>query len=85
MVDTRFCTAGRNQDGVWFIACKEPPHDSRTILRARCFTESLSAPPDQPYDLAARHIRAQGGLFWATNAPDEYTTIIGIPRVTRDG
>ncbi|MCV2881270.1 hypothetical protein [Actibacterium sp. XHP0104] len=83
MADTRFCTAGRNQDGAWFIACKIDGSGSQALLDANGYRLDQSQPPDSPYDNAARHIRDQGGLFWTTNAPGEYVTIAGVPDTDR--
>lgn len=83
MVDIRFCTAGRNRAGAWFIACRETRRGSVEVLTALGFTRDLSLPADRHYDLAARHVGAEGGLAWATNAQGEYMTIAGIPRSAR--
>jgi len=83
MADARYCTSGQNSSGNWFVACKETVASSLSILRDMMFDENLS-PADQPYDLAARHVREHGGVFWATNAKGEYTTIAGIPEHARN-
>jgi len=85
MVDIRFCTAGRNRAGAWFIACREARRSSTETLGALGFTGNPSRPADQHYDLAARHIGDAGGLVWATNAQGEYMTIAGIPKTPRNG
>lgn len=83
MIDSRFCTAGRNRAGAWFIACRTQSKSSLEILLDHGFTEALSTPPERHFDIAARRICEQGGLFWATNALDEYLTVAGIPDVVR--
>jgi len=83
MIDSRFCTAGRNRAGAWFIACRTTGKNSLEMLLNQGYTEALSAPPERHFDIAARHIRDQGGIFWTTNALDEYLTIAGIPGVAR--
>ncbi|KCV81602.1 hypothetical protein ATO10_11837 [Actibacterium atlanticum] len=80
MVDTRYCTAGRDVSGNWYIACKEQGLSSLEILTELGFTLSLSMPIDQSYHHAAKHIRKHGGLYWRTNAEGEYGTIAGIPK-----
>ncbi|WP_372603882.1 hypothetical protein [Actibacterium sp.] len=83
MADTRFCTAGRNQHGNWFIACKDARVGSSALLDQLGYHHDRSDPQDGHYDAAARHIRDTGGLFWTTNATDEYVTIAGIPNSER--
>ncbi|MGB8624051.1 MAG: hypothetical protein WCD16_14655 [Paracoccaceae bacterium] len=84
MIDTRYCTAGRNRAGEWFIACKDDGWSSLKMLDDLNYTEVRSNPPDRHFDHAARHVRAQGGMFWKTNAVGEYRTVAGIPDAARD-
>lgn len=80
MVDTRYCTAGRNIAGDWYIACKDQGLSSLELLNQLGYALTLSSPLDQSYHQAALHIREHGGMFWRTNASGEYCTIAGIPR-----
>ncbi|SMX32810.1 hypothetical protein [Actibacterium lipolyticum] len=83
MIDIRYCTAGQNAAGSWFIACQNSVQSSAELLRDLEFTEKMSTPIGCHYDIAARHIRDHGGMFWATNAGEEYVTIAGIPNIVR--
>lgn len=80
MVDIRYCTAGQNRDGLWYLACRDTNMGSLDRLRHHGFDQNISAPADRCYHLAAQHVQAQGGMFWKTNAPSEYTTVAGIPQ-----
>lgn len=83
MVDTRYCTAGRNAQGDWYLACKDSRTASTQVLEQLGYDQSMSTPNDTPYHQAARHIRDNGGLFWRTNTKGEYSTIVGIPNTSK--
>lgn len=72
------CKAGRNHRGAWFLACGETATGAQQMLQQLDFTHHMSAHAGS-YNLAARHIRANGGTSWSTNVRDQYVTIAGIP------
>lgn len=80
--DTRYCIAGQNPAGRWFIACRIPGKGTAEMLFSMGFTLNTSD-SDITYDAAARHVAAHGGVFWTTNAAGEYVTIAGIPGADR--
>lgn len=74
MADVRYCTAGRNNQGQWHIACAEPAAPSLAILMNMRYTEQMSSPHEKDYEFAAKHICQHGGKSWTTNTLLKPTT-----------
>lgn len=73
MADVRYCTAGRNDQGQWHIACAEPAAQGAKILMNMRYTNQMSSPQEKTYEFAAKHICRSGGRKWTTNALNEKT------------
>lgn len=77
-MNLKSCTAGKNDVGMWHIACDEPAASGLLILQNMKYTQSLSSQAISYYK-AARWIMSHGGTSWTTNALQVPTTAAGMP------
>ncbi|MDD3591321.1 MAG: hypothetical protein PHO65_01620 [Sulfurovum sp.] len=77
------CTAGKNKDGKWHIACDQPAASGHFILMDMKYTQTMS-PQAICYYKAARWIMQHGGRTWTTNALQVPTTAVAMPKNPQD-
>lgn len=72
------CTAGKNDRGMWHIACDQPAAQGLFILQNMKYTVVIS-PQGMSYYKAARWIMSHGGTSWTTNALQVPTSAAAMP------